>query len=116
MQFDAGTTLLVATVAFSGDSPDLDLDRAADELRQAGFEVRRLPKKYWRRLIHQLDDFLEVTCPGVPKAVDTLWNRIEAIVSPHGGLCDTCGLVDCDDYVPFAEDFGELTETRHTLL
>jgi hypothetical protein len=51
---------------------ELDVDRAADELQQAGYKVFRLPAKYRGRVAHPLDDFIESSpvliqyrlCPG----------------------------------------------------
>jgi hypothetical protein len=125
----ATTKLVVGVVAFCGNfgDPDhtndpendrvLDPDRAADELRQAGFEVHRFPRRYWGRLAHPLDDFLEVTCPdpGIPEVVDAIWDQIEAIVSPYAGYCDSCGTVERDGYVPFVADFVYETLAMKTL-
>jgi len=109
------TTKLVAIVAFSGEfgdpeftndperDCDLDPDRAADELRQAGYEVHRLPKKYFGRLYHPLDDFIEAMIPGPddPGVISAVRKHVNAIVWKYGGICDECGPRE-PDYVPFA--------------
>jgi hypothetical protein len=114
MKPDAATaTKLVAIVAFSGEfgdpeftndperDCDLDPDRAADELRQAGYEVHRLPKKYFGHLYHPLDDFIEAMLPGSddPTVIDAVWKEVQAIVWQYGGDCTECGPRE-PDYVP----------------
>src|SRR5215467_1131537 len=120
MKPDATTiTKLVAIIAFSGNfadpeftndpelACDLDPDRAADELRQAGYEVHRLPKKYFGRLSHPLDDFIEATIIITGSydlsVLDAVWEQVQAIVSPYGGDCAECGPVE--DHVPFGDLF-----------
>jgi hypothetical protein len=108
------TPKLLLTVAFSGDLFDLDPDRAADELRQVGYEVSRLPKKYWARLPHPLDDFLEAVIPEPddPKLVGVLWDEVEAIVSQRGGCCYECGQME-PDHVPFVDLFTKPDERAY---
>jgi hypothetical protein len=110
------TTKLLAIVAFSGEfgdpeftndperDCDLDPDRAAEELRQAGYEVHRLPKKYFGRLYHPLDDFIEATIPGPddPRVIDAVMKQVQAIVWQYGGCCDECGPME-PDHLPFAD-------------
>jgi hypothetical protein len=109
------TTKLMASVAFGGASGEpnftdeanleavLDPDLAADELRQAGYEVSLLPDKYGGRLAHPLDDFIEAAILGknVPKVTTAIMDEIDAIVGQYGGLCIECGPIP-EDYVPFA--------------
>jgi len=109
------TTKLMASVAFGGASGEpnftdeanleavLDPDLAADELRQAGYEVSLLPDKYGGRLAHPLDDFIEAAILGknVPKVTTAIMDEIDAIVGKYGGLCIECGPIP-EDYVPFA--------------
>ena len=112
------TTKLMASVAFSGESGDpnstgdaalegvLDPDLAADELRQAGYEVSLLPDKYGGRLAHPLDDFIEAAILGKndPKVITAIIDEIDAIVGKYGGLCIECGPIP-EDHVPFANLF-----------
>jgi hypothetical protein len=114
------TTQLMASVAFGGGlgDPDfvsdmereieLDVDSAANELRQAGYEVSRLPDKYCARLAHPLDDFIEavILAPHHPKIIDAIMNEVEAIVSKYGGTCFECGPVG-SNHVPFADLFED---------
>ena len=117
MKLDAVTTkMLVAIIVFAGGfgDPDftndlerdfdVDPDRAADELRQAGYEVHRLPKKYSARLTHPLDDFIEATIPGPddPSVIDAVMKQVQAIVWQYGGCCDECGPME-PGHVPFAD-------------
>jgi hypothetical protein len=92
-------TKFSALVAFGGDCDNVDPDQAADELRRAGYEVRRLPDKYRRLLDHPRDDFLEVIFPCVddPKAINFVWKEIDRIANPYAGCCDECGPLDPDD-------------------
>ena len=110
------TTKLMASIAFGGalGDPDftnyidrdfeLDADFAADELRQAGYEVFLLPDKYSAQLAHPLDDFIEAVIlgPNDPKVIDAIMNEVDAIVGKYGGLCIECGPIG-RNYVPFAE-------------
>jgi hypothetical protein len=108
---------LMASVAFGGglgdaeflndperDYFDLDPDLAAAELRQAGYEVYRLPDKCHALLVHPLDDFIEAVIEGSndPKVIDAIMDEVEAIVRKYGGLCFECGPIG-PDHVPFAE-------------
>jgi hypothetical protein len=113
------TTRLMVSVAFGGGlgDPDfagdseletmLDPDFAADELRQAGYEVFRLPEKYGGRLAHPLDDFIEAAILGQndPKVITAIMDEINAIVGKYGGTCIECGPIP-GDYVPFADLFN----------
>jgi hypothetical protein len=107
---------LMASVAFSGgfgdpeftNDPDneivLDVDRAAAELREAGYEVLRLPDKYRGHLTHPLDDLIEAITvgPDDPKAMVAIMHDVDSIVAQYGGCCHECGPID-PDHVPFAD-------------
>jgi hypothetical protein len=111
-------TKLMAEVAFGGGlgDPDftskmdqdvvLDPDLAADELRQAGYEVSLLPDKYSGRLLHPLDEFIEAVIVGNdnPKVITAIMDEVDAIVSKYGGTCIQCGPIP-QDYVPFSNLF-----------
>ena len=88
------TTRLVATCAFWGGEPEF----AADELRQAGYEVFRLPDRYRGCLAHPLDDFIEAVTvgPDDSKVIYAIMNHVEAIVAKYGGCCDECGPIERD--------------------
>jgi hypothetical protein len=112
------TTKLMASVVFGGrlGDPDfakfiewdceLDADLAAAELRQAGYEVSRLPDKYSAQLAHPLDDFIEAVIlgPDDPKVIDAIMHEVDAIVGRYGGMCFECGPIG-RNHVPFAEIF-----------
>lgn len=114
------TTKLMAVVAFGGGLGDpeytndpeceieLDPERAAAELRQAGYDVFLLPDKYSPRLAHPLDDFIEAVIEGPddPKVIDAIMSEVNAIVEKYGGLCMECGRAG-KDYVPFADLFKD---------
>ena len=99
---------LMALIAFAGDDSELDVDRAADELRLAGYEVFRLPAKYGGRLLIPLDDFIEVHVEGPDdtKIIHAVMDEINAIVDPCGGCCMECGAIE-RDHVQFAELFED---------
>src|SRR5262249_1354751 len=111
-------TKLVAIVAFAGDFGDpeytndaernceLDVDRAAFELRQAGYEVTRLPDRLGGRLAHPLDDFIEayIEGPDDPKVIRAIMKEVDAIVGRYGGECFECGPIG-PDHTPFADLF-----------
>jgi hypothetical protein len=111
---------LIASVAFSGGLADpnftndverdfdLDPDIAADELRQAGYEVFLLPDKYTARLAHPLDYFIEAVIfgPNDPKVIGGIMDEVAAIVGKYGGVCLECGPI-ARDYVPFADLFKD---------
>jgi hypothetical protein len=85
------TTNLMASIAFGGglgDSafttdfdlgPTLDPDLAADEPRQGGHDVFRLPDKYGAQLAHPLDDFIEAVIldPNDPKVIGTVMDEVD---------------------------------------
>ena len=112
--------MLMASVAFGGGLGDpeftndidrdfdLDADRAADELRRAGYEVRLLPNKYRARLVHPLDDFIEAIIfgPDNSKVINATMKEVDAIVGKYGGVCLECGPIG-RDYVPFADVFQD---------
>src|SRR5262245_58429974 len=111
-------TKLVASVAFTGDFGDpeytndaernceLDVDRAADELRQAGYEVTRLPDRFGALLAHPLDDFIEAYIEGADdvEVIHAIMDEVNAIVERYGGLCFECGPIG-PDHTPFADLF-----------
>lgn len=117
------TTKLVARVAFGGGLGDpefthdvernceLDVDAAAAELRQAGYEVFRMPDKYSVLLAHPLDDFIEaiIEGPDDDKVIGAVFEEVNSIVDKYGGLCDECGPVE-PDYVPFVDLIREATQ------
>ena len=106
---------------FTKDEPhfDLDADLAADELRQAGYEIYRLPDRYRARLAHPLDNFVEAVVfgPNDPKVIGAIMDEVDAIVGKYGGCCFECGPIG-RDYRPFADMFkdsggGWHEPTRH---
>jgi hypothetical protein len=107
---DAAKPKLMALIAFGGVCENLDVDAAAAKLRQAGYEVFRLPDKYRERLFHPLDDFIEahIEGPDDPEVIDDVLNAMErevsAIVDKYGGDCAEWGLVE-PDHIPFADVF-----------
>jgi hypothetical protein len=99
---------LTAYVAFSGEFGDpewraafnsteikLDVDAAADALKEAGYEVHRLPEKLRKRLDHPLDDFLEawIEDDDDDYGMEAVMDEVESIVAPYGGACHECGPV-----------------------
>ena len=114
------TMKLMATVAFGGDFGDpkfthdpendiqLDVDAAATELQQAGYEVFRMPEKYRGRLAHPRDDFIEAVIAGPDDdvVIDAMMDEVQAIVRKYGGSCYEGGPVE-RDYVPFADVFPD---------
>jgi hypothetical protein len=115
-------TRLMASVAFAGDFGDpeythdaqrdctLDVDAAAAELRQAGYEVFRLPDKYGGHLAHPLDDFLEAHIEGVDcTVIDAIRNEVETIVAKYGGYCYEWGPNE-PNHVPFVDLLNTKTD------
>lgn len=114
------TTKLMASVVFGGGFGDpeytndpereieLDPERAAAELRQAGYDVYLMPEKYSPRLAHPLDDFIEavIEAPDDPKVINAIINEVSVIVEKYGGLCMEWGHIG-KDYVPFADLFED---------
>jgi hypothetical protein len=96
---------LIATVAFAGYSPKLDVGQAIAELQAAGYGVRRMPDRYRARLDVPGGYFIEVKAVG-PADHDSddhkeIWAKLESIVAKYGGLADEFGAADTDR-VPFA--------------
>jgi hypothetical protein len=91
-------------VIFSGEYEN-DVDGAASELQQAGYEVHRLPEKYRPYLAHPRDDFLEVVFTA--RDEDVAEEEISAIAAKFGALCDGGGPAG-PEYVPFAELFKDV--------
>jgi hypothetical protein len=93
-----------AIVAFSGEcAPDVNAAEVA--LRNAGFEVVRMPDEYRSRLAHPRDDFFAVSkryalrgC-DVNAASDAMVDSLNAIVDEHGGAADDVEPV-ADDHAP----------------
>jgi hypothetical protein len=117
------TTKVVALVVFAGGFGDpeytnnperrdimLDPDRAADELRKAGYAVTRLPDRYGGYLFHPLDDFIEavVAAPHDLKVYGDIMDEISGIVGKYGGECSECGPLE-PDHEPFDDLFSERT-------
>lgn len=113
-------TKLMAAVAFGGGLGDpeytrdpqkdiqLDVDVAANALRQAGYEVHRLPDEYGGLLMHPLDDFIEAVIEGPDddQIISAVMREVGAIVYKFGGACFECGPIG-QDYVPFADLFAQ---------
>jgi len=104
-------TKVMALVCFSGEFGDpeytndpeggdivLDPERAADELRQAGYEVTPLPDCYGGLLYHPLDDFLEavIAAPHDWDVCVKIMAEVGAIVDKWGGCCQECGPIEPD--------------------
>jgi hypothetical protein len=92
----------VCTAIFSGNMPNVDVDRAVAELTKAGYTVVRLPEELRTTLDSPGDDFAEATfeCPNEAVA-ECAFNEIGAIVAPYAGIYDDCGPME-PDHVPFA--------------
>ena len=103
------TAKLMALLAFAGDSEGIDVDRAADELRRAGYTVHRLPDSIRRRISVSGDDFLEAHLEGSddPKVVDAMEREVDAIARKYGWDCVESGPIE-RDHVPFAELFEDV--------
>jgi hypothetical protein len=115
------TTKLMVSVAFGGGLGDpeftndlerdfeLDPDLAADELRQAGYEVFSMPDKYGALLTHPLDNFIEavISAPNDVKVIDAIMDEVDAIVGKYGGTCFGCGPIG-RDHIPFADLFKDI--------
>jgi hypothetical protein len=105
---------LMAQVVFSGEI-EHDGDGAADALRDAGFEVHRMPTVH-PELGDPLDDFIEVITEGpagppahdlaypVGKMTRAMMEDVGDWAECFGGTCMECGPVE-DDYVPFTATF-----------
>ena len=97
---------LVATIIFSGDL-DPDPKAAADALREAGYEVTKMPKKFRPLLAHPRDDFFEVTKPvvcdlkDIMNEADIMMDELNKLVDRYGAIADDCGPIDAG-HIPFA--------------
>jgi hypothetical protein len=93
----------VATVAFSGDAPELDVDRAAAELQRAGYQVTRLPDELRARLVFAGDDYIEAVFDGPDDDDGDVADskKIDALVDKYAGALVECGPMWAD-HVPFA--------------
>jgi len=90
-------------IAFPGD--DSDPESAVDTLRQAGFEVVRMPEQLrsrHSRLNFPEDSFWEASIDGFDDepSVYAIGEAVDAIVSRFGGTCEEWGPVG-PDYIPF---------------
>ena len=109
------TTKLIAISAFGGEfgelnptkdpelGPVLDPERAAIELREAGYEASLYPDEFKGRLVHPLDNFIEavITVPeDDPDVISSVMGEVEDIVAKYGGFCDQCGPME-ESHVPF---------------
>jgi hypothetical protein len=97
------TNKLLARIAFSGEPKGRDIAAAA-ELRQAGYQVFRIPDKYRNRLAHPLDNGLEAVIDGADE--NTIKEDVNAIVAKFGGRCVECGRIE-PGYTPFADLFED---------
>ena len=84
------TTKLVVCIGFSGvwiPGFGYDPERAATELRQAGYEVSRPPDADADPPGHPLDDYFLAIIEGEddPKIIEAVRQEVEAIVAPYGG-------------------------------
>jgi hypothetical protein len=104
--------IMMASIPFSGEYGDpefTNVNAAAAELRQAGFEVFRLPDKYHSLMAHPFDDFVEVRFEGSDDPdvhPDHYCDVINAIVSKYGGDCIEWGPIEPGDSL-FAGLFAE---------
>jgi predicted metal-dependent peptidase len=100
---------VIVVVAFSGNDEDLNVDRAALELEQCGYEVTRLPDELAARQTHPLDDVLEalIDVDGSVdgKVLDAIMQEVYDIVDQYGGDVIKWGLLR-EGHVPFAEAFN----------
>jgi hypothetical protein len=94
--------VFVATVAFSGDAPEVNVDSAVAELRRAGYQITRLPDELRACLVIPGDDFIEAVFDG-PDDDDGDgggFKKINALVDKYAGNCVECGPM-WEDHVPF---------------
>jgi hypothetical protein len=98
-------------IAFGFQCDGFDPDGAEIALRRAGFDVIRMPEKFWSRL-ELPDDFILVTTDGPDddKFTGAVMDEINAIVNRYGGLLDEWGAID-----PNRGPFEELFECRPRL-
>jgi hypothetical protein len=98
---------------FSGNMPNLDVQAAIDELREAGFHVLKMPARFHEMTCVAGDCFLEIYWfipvedineDGIPRDDERRWADADHICSKYGGYADGLGLVG-PDHVPFADLF-----------
>lgn len=87
---------IMGEVVFSGNL-DPDPDGCAAALREAGFEVHRMPEHYRKHMEFPEDTFMEAVKVGTD--LDAIWDEITAIVERFDGDCQACGEIS-DDHVP----------------
>jgi hypothetical protein len=102
------TTKLMVSAAFGGDL-DPDVDSAAAELRQAGYEVHRPPAQYRGCFYHPQDDHIEAVIPGPndDRIIHAVMTEVDRIVHRYGGCVIEFGPIP-DDYEPFADLFSDV--------
>jgi hypothetical protein len=90
-------TKTVGTIVFSGDmNPDPDGCEAA--LREAGYEVTRMPERFKKLMSVPGDEFLEAMKVGT---TDAICAELNAIVEPFGADADDFGEFDPATHIPF---------------
>jgi hypothetical protein len=107
-----GWARLMTSICFSAGfdgRQHLDVDGAAAALRQAGYEVHRMPDKYRWTLRHPRNDFLEATIasPADEEGMGKVLDEVNHIVERFGGDAAEVGEVE-PGYVPFAEGTKDL--------
>lgn len=122
---------LLIDVAFGGECERRDPDRAAVELKRAGFKVVRVPEEFRPRLEDPLDDhsevmisvseadyaaFINAPCDETGSSrcdprrmVDALWLEVDRIVFPYGGSSSECGALP-PGHVPFSRLWSDEDE------
>jgi hypothetical protein len=100
----------MARVAFSGCKPVLDIEQAAAEMRQAGYEVHRIPEIYHKRRDISFDDHLEAVIAS--RDENEVWKEIDGIAERHGCLCDEYPGPIEPGYEPFSDFFKGVKDMR----
>jgi hypothetical protein len=93
------TTKILCEVVFSANLTR-DADEAAAALREAGYDVARMPEHLLATVDVLGDEFIEASKSGDP---DKIWEEVKKIVEPYNGDATECGEVPAD-YAPFSEE------------
>jgi hypothetical protein len=106
---------IMVRAAFGGNCADLDPKAAANELRQLGYTVTLMPRKYRPFLYLAKDDFLEaqitrdVPASELDREMCAALDEVDTVVGGYGGGGDECRPVG-PDHVPFVEYFRGATK------
>jgi len=89
------------------DCDSLDVEGAVAELERAGYEVIRMPAGFTHLLGHPLDYFIEAIIAGRDDP-DEVWEEVDAIVDPRGGMVEEKPGFIGVSYQPFIDFFSPL--------